>query len=184
MDFEKVLETLIREFTNAKIRYALIGGFALGAMGILRSTMDLDFLVDSRDLLKIDKIIKQYDYKCIYKTENVSQYVSDIKLFGSIDFLHAFRKISLAMIKRAKDLPVFNGKLNIRVVIPEDIIGLKLQALVNDTTRENREYADIEAIMAYYKEPLNWNLIEEYFSLFEQQEKYEELKEKYGSFKQ
>ena len=110
--------------------------------------------------------------------------MSDIKLFGAIDFLHAFRKISLTMIKRSKDLPVFNGSLNIRVVIPEDIIGLKLQALVNDSSRENREYADIEAIMAYYKEPLNWNLIEEYFSLFEQQEKYEELQKKYGSFKQ
>ena len=71
MDFEKVLETLIREFTNAKIRYALIGGFALGAMGILRSTMNLDFLVDSRDLEKIEKILNQYDYNCLYKTENV-----------------------------------------------------------------------------------------------------------------
>ena len=183
MDFEKVLEILTKEFTNAKIRYALIGGFALGAWGILRSTMDLDFLADSRDLEKIEKILNQYDYKCIYKTENVSQYVSDIKLFGAIDFLHAFRKISLAMIKRSKDLPVFDGKLNIRVVIPEDIIGLKLQALVNDATRKNREYADIEAILAYSTEPLDWNLLQEYFSLFEQQEKYEELKEKYGSFK-
>jgi hypothetical protein len=124
MDFEKVLEILTKEFTNAKIRYALIGGFALGAWGILRSTMDLDFLADSRDLEKIEKILNQYDYKCIYKTENVSQYVSDIKLFGAIDFLHAFRKISLAMIKRSKDLPVFDGKLNIRVVIPEDLLAL------------------------------------------------------------
>ena len=110
MDFEKVLEILTREFTNEKIRYALIGGFAMGALGIVRSTMDLDFLVDSRDLEKIEKILKQYDYKCIYKTDNVSQYVSDIKLFGAIDFLHAFRKISLAMIK-----PLFlNNKKNMR----------------------------------------------------------------------
>jgi hypothetical protein len=155
----------------------------MGALGILRSTMDLDFLVDARDLLKIEKILKQYDYECIFKTENVSQYVSDIKIFGTIDFIHAFRKISLVMIKRSKYLPVFDGKLNIRVVIPEDIIGLKLQALVNDPTRTNREYADIEAIMTDNKEPLDWNLIEEYFSLFEQQEKYEEIKGQYGSFK-
>lgn len=181
MDFEKVLEIITREFTNAKIRYALIGGFAMGALGIVRSTMDLDFLVDARDLTALEKILNRHGYTCIFKTENVSQYVSDINIYGTIDFLHAFRKASLGMIERSKHIPVFDEKLTIRVVIPEDIIGLKLQALVNDPSRTNREYADIEAIMTSAKEPLDWNLLEEYFSLFEQQKRYEELKENYGS---
>lgn len=183
MDFEKVLEILVDEFNAEKIRYALIGGFAMGALGIMRSTMDLDFLVDSRDLPKIERIIKRYDYNCIFKTENVSQYVSDINIFGEIDFLHAFRKISLSMIKRSIEIPIFNGKFKIRVVTPEDVIGLKLQAMVNNKSREIRECADINDIMSYFKEKLDWNLIEEYFSLFEKEEKYKELKEKYGNFK-
>jgi len=179
MDFEKVLEILIDEFEREKIRYALIGGFAMGALGILRATMDLDFLVDSRDLLKIERIMKRYDYNCVFKTENVSQYVSDLNIFGEVDFLHAFRKISLSMIKRSKEVPIFEGKFKIRVLNPEDIIGLKVQALVNDKLRETREYADIEEIMDYFKEKLNWNLVEEYFSLFEKKGKYRELKKKY-----
>lgn len=81
------------------------------------------------------------------------------------------------------DRRIFDGKFKIRVLNPEDIIGLKLQALVNDTSREAREYADIEEIMDYFKEKLNWNLIEEYFSLFENKEKYMKLKGKYGSVK-
>jgi len=183
MDFEKVLEIFIKEFENKKIRYALIGGFAMGALGILRTTVDLDFLVDSRDLPKIEKIMKRYNYNCVFETENVSQYVSDLDIFGEIDFLHAFRKTSLSMIKRSKEVPIFNGKFKIKVVSPEDIIGLKLQALVNDKLREPREYADIEDLMYYFKEKLNWNLIEEYFSLFEKKEKYHELEKKYGNIK-
>ena len=60
MDFEKVLPLIIGEFTREKVRYGLMGGFSIGAMGIMRSTMDLDFLVDARDLPKVEKIMKKY----------------------------------------------------------------------------------------------------------------------------
>lgn len=181
MDFDKVLQLIIKEFEKENIRYALIGGFAMGALGIMRSTVDLDFLVDYQDLPKLEKIMEKHNYNCVFKTENVSQYVSDVKIFGEIDFLHAFRKISVSMLNRAKEVPIFVGKFKIRILIPEDIIGLKLQALVNDKSRENREYADIESIMDNFREKLDWDLIEDYFSLFDKKEKYEKLKKKYGN---
>lgn len=71
----------------------------------------------------------------------------------------------------------------IKVLRPEDIIGLKLQAVANDEARTTREYADIEALMDYYRINLDWQLIEEYFSIFEEREKFTELKEKYGNVK-
>ncbi|MBA7695826.1 hypothetical protein ES703_104466 [subsurface metagenome] len=92
MDFIKVLHFLLDEFNKEKIQYALIGGFAMGAWGIMRSTMDLDFLVNKSDLGKIEKIMVRRLYKCFFKTENVSQYVSDLKPLGQVDYLHAFRK--------------------------------------------------------------------------------------------
>lgn len=183
MDFEKILPVIIEEFKKENVRYALIGGFSMGAMGIMRSTMDLDFLVDVKDLSKIEKIMRKYNYNCVYKTENVSQYVSDVKIFGEIDFLHAFRKISISMFDRAKELMVSQGKCKIKVLSPEDIIGLKLQALVNDPSRQNREYADIQEIMAYFREKLDWNLIEEYFFLFKKEGTFKKLKVKYGKVK-
>lgn len=180
MDFEKVLPLIIGEFSRKKVRYGLMGGFAMGAMGIMRSTMDLDFLVDARDIPKIEKIMKKYDYKCAYKSENVSQYVGAVKIFGEIDFLYAFRKISLSMFSRAKDMMIFGGKARIKVLSPEDVIGLKLQALSNESSRENREYADIESIMEHFGKKLDWKLIGEYFGLFEKKEKLKEFKVKYG----
>ena len=180
MDFEKVLPLIIEEFKKENVRYALMGGFSLGALGIMRSTMDLDFLVDAKDLPKIDKIMKKYDYKCVYKTENVSQYVSGAKIFGEIDFLHAFRKISLSMFKRAREITVLEGKCRLKVLIPEDIIGLKLQASVNDPSRENREYADIESLMFRFGKKLDWELLGGHFILFEKEDKFNELRKKYG----
>src|SRR3989304_7709231 len=43
MDLETVLHQIILKMQNQKIRYALIGSFALGLWGVVRSTLDLDF---------------------------------------------------------------------------------------------------------------------------------------------
>ena len=92
MDFVWILHFIIAEFNNEKIRYALIGGFAMGAWGIMRSTMVLDFLVNQGDVGKIEDIMDNHGYN------------------GQVDFIHAFRKISLSMLKRAVEVPVFEGK--------------------------------------------------------------------------
>lgn len=179
MDFKTTLEIILRDFSKAKICYGLIGGFALGALGIARSTVDLDFLVLRDDMPKVDKIMKSHGYECKYKSENVSQYVSPLKIFGEVDFLHAFREISVKMLARAKELGIFEGKLKIKVLLPEDIIGLKVQAIANNPDRMQQEYLDIESLMERYKANLDWRLLEEYFSLFEQREKFKKLKKKY-----
>ena len=183
MDFKTVLSLILNAFQEENVRYGLIGGFAMGALGISRATVDLDFLLRRDDLSKVDKIMKANGYECVFKSENVSQYVSEVKIFGEVDFLHAFRKVSIAMLERAKELDIFEGKLKIRVLRPEDIIGLKLQAIANDEARTTREYADIEALTDYYRINLDWESIEEYFSIFNQKEKFIELKKKYSNAK-
>lgn len=179
MGFKKVMPLIIEDFKQAAIDYALIGGFAMGALGVMRSTMDVDFLVKAEDLEKVAAIMERYGYRCLHKTENVSQYVADMKIFGQMDFIHAFRPLSLSMLKRAKPVLVFEGKHSIKVLIPEDIIGLKIQAVGNDASRATREYADIERIMGHYREKLDWELLQDYFSLFKKKGKFKKLKEHY-----
>lgn len=179
MDFKTVLGLILKDFKTSNIRYGLIGGFALGVWGLPRATIDLDFLIHRDDLNKVNAIMKHHGYECVYKSGNVSQYVSPLKIFGEIDFLHAFRKVSLGMLERSEEKDIFEGNLKIRVLRPEDIIGLKLQSLVNNPARTQREYLDIEALMDHYGKNLDWESIEEYFSLFEQKEKFLELKTKY-----
>ena len=180
MDFKKILKLLIEDFNKEEINYALMGGFAMGVLGIMRATMDLDFLIGYNHLPRIRKIMKKYNYNCVYESKNVSQYVSDVKIFGEIDYLHAFREISISMLKRSKEMPLFKGEIKIKVLLPEDIIGLKLQALVNNPERENQETADIERIANFYKDRLRWDLIKEYFDLFDKEEEYTRLRKRYG----
>jgi predicted nucleotidyltransferase len=162
MDFKTVIQTLLKHFDERRIRYGLMGGFALGLWGTARSTVDLDFLVNRGDMEKVDQIMRELGYERGFTSENVSQYVSRLKLFGEVDFIHAFRQMSIEMLDRAEEKEIFSGALKIKVLRPEDIIGLKLQAIKNDPARRDGDMADIKALVFVLRERLDWALIKKY----------------------
>jgi len=166
MDFKHILQKLLTEFEKDNIRYALIGGFAMGLWGGSRSTVDLDFLVHRDDMQKVHGIVTALGYEIHHKTENVSQYTSPLKVFGGIDFIHAFREASVEMLQRAVEKDIFSGMLKIKTLIPEDIIGLKLQAVYNNPSREKIDMADIELLVSVNKNKLDWELLEMYCRIF------------------
>ncbi len=180
MDFRLVLTKLLTAFSGNNIRYALIGGFALGAWGVARGTADIDFLVNREDMEKVDAIMDGLGYECRYRTENVTQYVSPLRIFGEVDFLHSFRTPSLGMLDRAEERSLFDGGVAAKVLKVEDLIGLKMQAIANDKNRAMGDIADIEALMSANRVGMNWGLVEEYFSLFCLGEWFADLRRKYG----
>lgn len=180
MDFLSILNKVIKDFEKAEIRYALIGGFALGLWGVVRATADLDFLVNKESLIQIKNIMSKYGYKCFYESENVSQYDSDNSILGELDFLYAFRAPSLAMLDRAVKKRVFEEKLSLNVLIPEDLIGLKIQAFVNNPKRKLLDGNDIEELIKYNLAIINWDIIHRHFLLFNLEKNYQVLKKKYG----
>lgn len=180
MDFQVALGRILDAFQRQDVRCALAGGFAMAALGVPRATVDLDFLAHRDDMDKIDGIMQATGYQCLFKSENVSQYVSPLKVLGEVDFIHAFRTTSLGMLARATSRDIFDGNLKVKVLEPEDIIGLKVQAMVNDPTRQTQELADIEALMGRFGSKLDWRRMEEYFSLFGQQPRFLELRDRYS----
>ena len=175
MHFKLVLEKLLTAFKEQEIRYALMGGFAMGLWGGSRSTVDMDFLVHKDDMEKVHKILTDMGYECHHSTENVSQYTSPLKVFGGIDFIHAFREASLEMLQRAKEKDIFNGVLKVKTLIPEDIIGLKLQSVFNNPSRENIDIADIETLVSIHKENLDMELLRKYFQIFKMDDLYKKI---------
>lgn len=167
MDFRQTITALLDGFARHRIRYAAIGGFALGVLGVPRSTGDLDFLVSRDDLGSLDALMSGLGYRLTARTENVSHYAHNQAVWGTLDVLHAFRRFSVGMLDRARTAPIFDGASAITVLQPEDIIGLKVQALANDATRLAQETADIEALAARYGAQLDWDRIQEYYELFD-----------------
>lgn len=175
MDYEIVLARLLDGFQRLHIRYALMGGFALGALGAPRATQDLDFLVHRDDLARLHDLLTSLSYRRIHHSENVSQYQGESVVWGFLDFIHAFRDLSLAMLERALEKPIFSSSKMIKVLTPEDVIGLKVQAMANQPKRKARETADIQALAAANPK-LDWARVEEFYQLFDMIGELEDLK--------
>ncbi len=58
-------EEILKEFQKQKVKYVLVGGVAVNLLGSMRSTADLDILVEMSDdnLKKIVKILRKYNYR-------------------------------------------------------------------------------------------------------------------------
>jgi hypothetical protein len=181
MVFKAVLAKLINAFKKNKVDYGLIGGFALGVYGVVRATNDLDFLVDKKHEDFLKKIMKQNMYDVVYESKDVIQFEHPTGIFGSIDFIYAFRKPSLEMLKRAVKKELFEETISIKVLLPEDIIGLKVQAFVNQPDRKALELEDIKNLIAANLIDLDWEIIKDHFALFNLDTLYKELKNDYSA---
>lgn len=177
--FDKALVTLLDGFRERGIRAAAIGGFAMALSGAARSTEDLDFLVHRDDLASLDALMSGAGYTRRFVSENVSQYAATDPSLVPVDYIHAFRAISLAMLTRARELPILGGARLMKVLRPEDIIGLKVQALANNPEREQRDLSDITALADAQNGRMDWALLEEFFRLFKRDKEFGALKARY-----
>lgn len=182
MNFETVIRRVVSALESNGIHYALIGGFAMALRGVQRATMDLDFILMLEDMGKADQILRDCGYVRIFHSENVSHYESADRDWGRIDILHAFRGPTLGMLARAEALPVLDN-LRIKVVQIEDLIGLKIQALVNNPRRAEQDWVDIRLLLQTAAEQaltLDWPLLADYLEIFHLEVKLPELKRWYG----
>lgn len=60
-----IYEEIFKEFQKQKVKYLLVGGIAVNLLGSLRSTADLDILVEmsNENLEKVVKILKKKGYR-------------------------------------------------------------------------------------------------------------------------
>ncbi len=168
MDFKEVLKNVISRFQKNKIDFVLSGGLALSTMGIFRFTKDIDFVVYEESREMIHEIMTELGYhKQDFSSDEIISYLSPLKVFGQVDFLLARRKYTRGMMSRAMKKPIFNGEFEVKTLLPEDLIGLKVQAISNDP--QNRylvDAPDIQNILRLHKSNMDMNIVREYFKIF------------------
>lgn len=178
MYFISVFKFLIENLEREKIDFAIIGGFALQAFGIPRTTFDIDLLILSEHSEKIKDIMIRHGYNLMHESEEVLNFHGKKPELGRVDFMLAHRKYAVEMLKRAERKEIFGGKFNIRVIRLEDQIGLKVQSSSNDPQRLHKDMADIELLIRNNYANLDLNLLREYFKLFEREKELDEILER------
>ncbi len=171
MNLKEVLKTLIARFSKKNIDFVLSGGLALSTMGIFRFMNDIDFVVQEESKVGIHEIMAELGYeKQDFSTEEIVSYFSPLRVFGQVDFLLARRRYTRAMMRRARKSPVFGGEFEVKTLLPEDLIGLKIQAIANDPrNRYVIDAPDIQRILRLHMDKMDMDLVREYFRIFDKE---------------
>jgi len=170
---KNIKDTLIEAHTILKdlnIDHALIGGLALGNLGVHRATVDVDLLVDGSAKSKIQQAFEAKGYKLQVETDEVMHFTGDI----AVDLLLANRAPTKKMLERASTI----ASIDVKCLKAEDIIGLKIQAYRNNYKRELQDKADIVSILQNNKD-VDWELIKYYADIFNEWSTIENLRKKY-----
>ncbi len=167
MDLRRTLDEVRAAFESRGIEYALIGGFALAAWGCPRNTIDLDLLVRTDQLPAVDDALTSVGYSRWFRSENITHLDRGGDPANRIDLLHAFRPASLAALGRVRRIPLGDGAGTVPVVEPEDLIGFKIQALVNDPRRRAQDTADILALAEHLGPAVDLNRVSAYCDMFD-----------------
>ena len=67
-----------------------------------------------------------------------------------------------------------------KVLQPEDVIGLKIQGAANNPSRVTKDTVDIEALMEHYGSRLDWDRIQEFYDLFDQTQEGRRARERFS----
>jgi hypothetical protein len=157
-----VHETAVRH----GFRVALIGGFALPFHGVRRATGDVDFLAEARGADALHDALVTAGYQALHRSDDAANYRG---ASCGVDVIYARRAPTIAMLERAA-IPPGGGGVVAAVVDVEGLIGLKLQALMNDPTRRRQDEADIVALLTLHLATIDHTLLAEYFALFGEQD--------------
>ncbi len=151
------------------IPHALIGGLALACYGSTRATIDLDLLVREEHKQKVKELFLANGFNITNESPEVLQFTG----IGYVDILLARRPMSQKILADANP----NGPEGIRFVKTEDLIGLKIQAYMNDPSRELQDKADIQFLIENV-DTIDWQRVKNYADLFDQWEVINDIKNK------
>ncbi|MHB8404562.1 MAG: nucleotidyltransferase family protein [Gammaproteobacteria bacterium] len=158
------IQQAVAAFEGCKTPPALIGGVALAAHEIVRATRDVDFLVDAADADHLHAVLTKLGYQCRYRSRDTANYIRGDE---GLDLIYAHRPKSRQLLAGSMERDTALGRL--RVISAEGLIGLKLQALVNNPSRRV-DQDDILALLRAHRARLNMDELRSYFALFDREE--------------
>ncbi len=140
-----LIESLADGLSGGNVDVLLIGGHALAAYGVMRQTLDIDFLTAETSAAPFKNILLKAGFGETAGTENFSRLSHPSPLVMDVDILFVDRDTFRRMFEESKTF--ITGKIEIRVPSLPHLISLKLHAVKNDAERKNRDAGDIVELL-------------------------------------
>jgi hypothetical protein len=172
VDFGRVIETITGFLDKERIRYAVIGGIALASYGLLRSTQDVDLIVEASGQDALIQFLESRGYQTLHRSTGYSNHLHSDPFWGQIDFVYVGEETSRKLFAESRIFQGPGGR-SIPLPKPEHLAALKVLAMKNDPIRTFQDLADIRFLLSL--PGVDRLEIRGYFERYGMQEKLDEL---------
>lgn len=172
MDFSGVLDRITSFLVERRQPFALVGGVALAAYGIARTTLDLDVAVDISVQEEIVAFMEGQGYATLHRSAGFSNHLHADPGLGRVDFVYVRDETSRRLFAELRHVEGPRG-VAIPVPKPEHLAAMKVQAMRDDPARSFQELADVRALLA--RPDVDRGEVKGYFERHGLLEKYDEL---------
>ncbi|MGB3562575.1 MAG: hypothetical protein WBH85_10635 [Thermoanaerobaculia bacterium] len=142
MRFARVLRDLSDFLESQGLGYALIGGHALAALGLARTTLDLDLVVESRGRDALVAYLETDGYATLHLSAGYSNHLHSNPERGRIDCVYVGGETAAQLFAGVRHMTGPGGE-TVPVPRPEHLAAMKAMAMKNDPGRRLQEMADI-----------------------------------------
>ncbi|MDP9121485.1 MAG: nucleotidyl transferase AbiEii/AbiGii toxin family protein [Acidobacteriota bacterium] len=153
-------------------RYALIGGVALAAYGLARTTVDLDLVIDRSAQDELIAFLEASGYATLHRSTGYSNHLHSDAAWGRLDCVYVGGATSEELFAACR-LVEAPGGLEVPLPKPEHLAALKVVAMKNDPGRTFQELADIRFLVQLPQ--VDRSEVRGYFDRHGLQERFDEL---------
>ncbi|MFL6197701.1 MAG: nucleotidyl transferase AbiEii/AbiGii toxin family protein [Thermoanaerobaculia bacterium] len=146
MNFGMVLGVVSSFLEERGYRHAAIGAVALAALGLLRTTQDLDLIVEAPAQPDLLRFLEARGYRTLHRSSGYSNHSHPDPAWGRIDFVYVQGETSDTLFSSCSRLRG-PGDIEIPVPRPEHLAALKVVAMKNNPSRELQDLADVRFLL-------------------------------------
>lgn len=146
MNFTRTLAGISAFLDEKGHRYAVIGGVALAAYGLLRMTVDLDLVLDAEAQDDLIRFLESLGYETLHRSSGYSNHLHADPSWGRVDGLYVRGETSRDLFAACERRPGPGG-IDVPVPRPEHLAALKAQAMKNAPERRPQDMADVRFLL-------------------------------------
>jgi len=146
MDFARVIDAVSTFLSDRGHPFAVIGGVAVAAYGMVRTTFDVD-AVTSRDAQAgLVEHLELLGYETVHRSAGYSNHEHDDPVMGRVDIVYVSGETRDALFADVQWV-AGPGSSRIPVLRPGHLVAMKIFAIKNDPSRTLSELDDIRFLL-------------------------------------
>jgi hypothetical protein len=178
--FVETLEWICRKLKSANVPYMITGGAAVGFWGHIRTTMDIDILIQIHSE-QIDSLLNSIESEAYIDIEKAKKAILDKSMFNIILNETCFKIDLIPLTEDSYEIKKFNNRVKINfqdkeiyVISPEDLIISKL-LWSKSAGGSERQIKDCESIYRLNSENLDLEYLKRWVKMLGIEEEFNKL---------